>query len=71
MSRKPDTPVEGQMVSTIMKAWASFAKDPKEGLSKAMGWPVYDPSKPTVISLGGRNSSEVKFVDRMSNDGKC
>jgi len=71
LSHKPDTPVEAEMVATVMKAWASFAKDPKEGLSKVMGWPVYDPSKPTVVSLGGRNSSEVKFIDRMANDSKC
>jgi hypothetical protein len=59
------------MVGTIMKAWSSFAKNPQDGLSKVMGWPIYDPSKPTVVSLGGRNSSEVKFVDRMANDSKC
>jgi cholinesterase len=55
----------------MMKAWATFAKDPKDGLSKVMGWPVYDPEKPTLISLGGKESSKIEFVDRKVNDAIC
>jgi cholinesterase len=55
----------------MMKAWATFAKDPREGLSKVMGWPVYDPEKPTLISLGGKDSSKIEFVDRKVNDAIC
>jgi hypothetical protein len=29
------------MIRTVMSAWAAFAKDPKEGLTR-FGWPVYD-----------------------------
>ena len=55
----------------MMKAWATFAKDPKEGLTKVMGWPTYDPERPTLISLGGKNSSKIEFVDREVNDAAC
>jgi cholinesterase len=68
---KADTDVEKELVAKMMKAWATFAKDPKEGLSKVMGWPVYDPEKPTLISLGGKDSSEIGFVNRMVNDAAC
>jgi cholinesterase len=55
----------------MMKAWATFAKDPKEGLTKVMGWPTYDPERPTLISLGGKNSSKIEFVGREVNDAAC
>jgi hypothetical protein len=53
-----------------MTAWATFAKDPMNGLTK-LGWPVYDGSKETTIVLGGRNSSVIKFVDRKTVDIGC
>jgi cholinesterase len=59
------------MVGKIMTAWATFAKDPKEGLSKVIGWPKYDPEKPTLISLGGRDSAKIEFIDRKINDVAC
>jgi len=70
LSKKPDTPEEKKMTETIMGAWSTFAKNPKDGLTK-LGWPVYDGNKPTVISLGGRNDASVKFVDHVSIDAAC
>jgi len=58
------------IVRAIMKAWSRFAKDPKDGLTK-FGWPVYDSSKDTVVVLGGRNSSAIKFVNRKTMDTTC
>jgi hypothetical protein len=28
----------------MMKAWASFAKQPESALSQSFGWPTYEPS---------------------------
>ena len=53
-----------------MTAWATFAKDPQNGLKK-LGWPVYDPAKSTLIVLGGKNDSSVKFVNRKTFDVGC
>jgi cholinesterase len=53
-----------------MNAWASFAKDPHNGLKK-LGWPTYDSGKPTLVVLGGRNSSAIRFVDRKIVDVGC
>jgi hypothetical protein len=53
-----------------MTAWATFAKDPHDGLTK-LGWPVYDPTKDTLIVLGGINDSSIKFVNRKTFDVGC
>jgi carboxylesterase type B len=37
----PDTAEQKTLAKTMMTAWASFAKDPENGLEK-LGWPVYD-----------------------------
>jgi carboxylesterase type B len=37
----PDTMEQKALTKTMMTAWASFAKDPENGLDK-LGWPVYD-----------------------------
>jgi carboxylesterase type B len=40
--RFPDTEEQKKLIKKMMTAWASFAKDPENGLEK-LGWPVYDP----------------------------
>jgi len=70
LTRVPDTEDEKKFTSTIMNAWASFAKDPQNGLKK-LGWPIYDGEKPTLIVLGGRNSSAIRFIDRKTVDVGC
>lgn len=39
----PDTPEEAALQTYMVHAWAEFAKDPDEGLSR-LGWPTYDPN---------------------------
>ncbi|KAF2401659.1 alpha/beta-hydrolase [Trichodelitschia bisporula] len=65
-----DTPNEAKLSKTLRDAWTGFAKDPVNGLSK-LGWPRYDPEKPTVIVLGGDDSADVKFELPSKTDGSC
>ena len=44
---------EKKMIETVMGAWATFAKDPKEGLKK-YGWPIYDPESKLRVSVQSR-----------------
>jgi hypothetical protein len=42
---------------------SNTCKDPKNGLKDVMKWPTYDADKPTLIALGGRESSKVDFIE--------
>ena len=42
VSGEPDSPTEAATARYMMNAWASFARDPANGL-RAFGWPVYNP----------------------------
>jgi cholinesterase len=64
------TPDEVSLSKNVRKAWASFAKDPKEGLTK-LGWPVYDSSKPTLALLGDNNKPDIKYVSPATFDSVC
>lgn len=37
----PDTAEQRKLTKIMMNAWASFAKDPENALTK-LGWPTYD-----------------------------
>jgi cholinesterase len=65
-----DTPDAAKLTKDVMTAWATFAKEPKDGLTK-LGWPVYDPVKESLIVLGGRNDPKIKFVNRKTFDKEC
>jgi carboxylesterase type B len=45
-----DTVEEGKVVAEMMHAWATFAKDPDQGLT-TLGWPEYDESSKKILSL--------------------
>jgi cholinesterase len=70
MKKGASTPDEIVLSKKVRKAWASFAKDPKEGLSK-LGWPLYDSSKPTLALLGDNNKPDIKFVSPATYDSAC
>jgi cholinesterase len=61
---------ELKVSKNIRTAWAAFAKDPKEGLTK-LGWPVYQADKPTLVLLGDKNKPETQFVSPMKYDSAC
>ncbi|KAF2402642.1 alpha/beta-hydrolase [Trichodelitschia bisporula] len=69
-SNKPDTEEERKLSAKMREAWTTFAKDPVNGLTK-LGWPLYDPAKPTLVLLGKPNSSEIAFVDNAPYDKNC
>jgi len=69
-SNVKDTPAEVQLARKMRDAWAAFAKDPTNGLTK-LGWPLYDPKKNTLIVLGGDNDGSIRFVNPAQNDATC
>ncbi|KAF5385607.1 hypothetical protein D9757_006786 [Collybiopsis confluens] len=48
----PSTENEIILSETIQRAWVLFARDPKGGLLREMGWPGYDLQRPTIATLG-------------------
>jgi cholinesterase len=45
----PDTAEQKSLTKMMMTAWATFAKDPENGLDR-LGWPVYD-EKSEILHL--------------------
>jgi carboxylesterase type B len=89
--RKPtaskNTAEEEQMIKNTMTAWASFAKDPENGLSK-LGWPKYNPQGmiasfichisptqillgKTLVRLGYQNQAAASFSAPTEYDSNC
>jgi len=66
----PDTPEQKKLIDVMMSAWSGFAKDPENGLER-MGWPVYEASRPTIVQLGGPNSSAIDFISPANYDRSC
>jgi cholinesterase len=71
-SRRKSFPEEAKLSLLLRQAWTAFAKDPMHGLTK-LGWPLYDEKSadPTLIRLGGKNSSDVVFEKRSKYDKGC
>ena len=59
------------MSRLFQRAWAIFADDPTEGLSKALGWPGFRPDTDTLIRLGYENQPIAEFVDENLYDAPC
>jgi cholinesterase len=70
LNRSKSTPEELALSKNIRTAWSTFAKNPKEGLTK-LGWPIYDPSRPTLVVLGANNKPEITFANPNVYDGAC
>jgi carboxylesterase type B len=65
------TGAELKLSSRYMNAWLTFAEDPKEGLSKRLGWPLYDPAGNTLVKIGEHNSSDITFGPSTQYDSTC
>ena len=70
VSRLPKSHEEMKMEMVFMKAWAAFARNPREGLAR-FGWPRYDPDTVSLIRLGYDNRGEATFVKPDVYDRVC
>jgi len=61
---------EVSIANYMRGAWAAFAKDPKQGLTK-YGWPEYDTKKDTLIRLGYENITGVNVINPYRYDADC
>lgn len=62
---------ENQLSKFMMRAWASFVNDPKNGLWDVMGWPTYSPSNNGLISLGGAGLTGALYDPSKYYDDGC
>jgi hypothetical protein len=46
-------------------------QDPKDGLSRRLGWPMYDPSGNALVKIGENNSSSITFGPSTQYDTTC
>ena len=52
VSGLPESGPEMQLQAYMMQAWAAFADDPVNGLTKEIGWPTYNSGEATLVSPG-------------------
>ncbi|KAI1005840.1 hypothetical protein K3495_g2380 [Podosphaera aphanis] len=64
------TPEEIEIGNYTRGAWAAFAKDPNEGLSK-YGWPQYDPTQDTLIRISNDNKVGPNLIRPYRYDADC
>jgi carboxylesterase type B len=70
LSKTPDVPSEAQLSRIMRTAWATFAKDPENGLSD-IGWPVYEQHADTLIRLGFQNEPRASLGSNEEYDRFC
>lgn len=66
----PPTAAEINIANYMRGAWAAFAKDPTQGLTK-YGWPVYNPSQDTLIRLAYDNITGPNLINPYRYDADC
>ncbi|KAB5585574.1 carboxylesterase [Coniochaeta sp. 2T2.1] len=66
----PDTPEEAAIGSYLRRAWATFAKDPYNGLTE-LGWPEYTTTKKSLVRLGYDNQTGPNLAVGNKYDSAC
>jgi len=69
-STPPATEAEISIGNYMRAAWATFAKDPVNGLSN-YGWPKYDPSMDTLVRLAYDNITGPNLINPRRYDADC
>lgn len=68
----PNTPEENEIGALMRGLWATFAKDPVDGLASYEGGvPRYAPGTESLIQLGLNNSVELLYAAADTYDGAC
>ncbi|MCJ1470659.1 hypothetical protein MMC07_009305 [Pseudocyphellaria aurata] len=71
VSGAPNTPEQDRTMRYMMRAWASFARDPQRGLTRHLRWPRYSPRGNTLVRLGYENHANASFVAPSAYDNPC
>jgi len=71
VSGLPESGPEMQLQAYMMRAWAAFADDPVNGLTKEIGWPTYNSGEATLVRLGFNNSPCADFALPSTYDSPC
>jgi hypothetical protein len=71
----PNTPEENALGAYMRDAFATFAKNPSEGLlsfgENGQGWPKYDPEGNTLVRLGYKNRTGPNLAKGEKYDSMC
>ena len=67
----PNTRYENWTKEYMMWAWASFVRDPADGLAREACWPRYDPAGNTLVRLAFGNYPGPSFVGPGIYDNLC
>ena len=71
VSGLPDSEEEKKMSAVFMKAWATFAGDPKDGLRIELGWPKVGTQGGDMVTLGAGNQGKLVVVEARDVDAVC
>lgn len=66
----PSSRAQDKTTRIVQRAWAKFAADPAEGLSR-LGWPEYDPEEESLVRIAYANRPRVDFVSPTVYDAPC
>ncbi|KAK8909570.1 hypothetical protein QC760_002270 [Botrytis cinerea] len=70
LANPPETAEQVEIGKYMRGAWATFAKDPENGLSN-YGWPKYDAAEDTLIRLAYNNQTGVNAASPSLYDADC
>ncbi|KAH6615577.1 Alpha/Beta hydrolase protein [Chaetomium sp. MPI-SDFR-AT-0129] len=59
------------LTEVVQRAWYAFARDPRAGLARDMGWPQWAPGHESLVELGVNNTAMPRFVDPAVYDAPC